>query len=425
MLLPSLRALERRSTSSTSDERQSRAGSATDRPSVRRTIMRSIGRFHFALARTAVAVAVALATQAVIAQEALDDQDPVDLDWVPAWDTPFWPVPSGAALEVAVGRTGIPAGSGAVGTERAKSGDYVLALLTLPLGARGRARTVEADADDADGGSAEEDSDERPRTERFERTDQLALGARGAGTAGSPPGDLGSGGATGATVPPVNGASADGTAGAASTTGERLGASSEPVAVEERFETPTRQPGRPMRRSLEVPFELLRAALEHAEHAAGLDASLRRLAVLGQRSRWSGLSPELRLRGATGIDQTRSTDSAGIVPGEETLRDASDSLVEVRLTFHLERLLYSGQEVALERARQQLMADRVELRAALGRELLTYRHAVRRLHDEELLEEDRADAEFDAERARLALFLLTDGWFRGEETVRRYEERPR
>lgn len=142
---------------------------------------------------------------------------------------------------------------------------------------------------------------------------------------------------------------------------------------------------------------------------------------MGQRSRWSGLSPELRLRGATGIDQTRSTDSAGVVPGEETLRDASDSLVEVRLTFHLERLLYSGQEVALERARQQLLADRVELHATVARELLSYRRALRRLDEEELLDEDRAEAEFDAERARLTLFLLTDGWFRGRETVRRYE----
>lgn len=365
---------------------------------------------------------MALATRAALAQEVLDDQDPVDLDWVPAWDTPFWPVPSGAALEVAVGRTGIPAAPGAVGTERAKSGDYVLALLTLPLGARGRARAADADAGDADGGLAEEDADGRARTER---TDRLALGAGGAATVASGPGELGRGGATGAAVPPVNGASGGGVTGAASAAGERLSASSEPVAADERLETPRREPERPMRRSLEVPVELLRAALEQAEHAAGLDASLRRLAVLGQRSRWSGLSPELRLRGATGIDQTRSTDSAGIVPGEETLRDASDSLVEVRLTFHLERLLYSGQEVALERARQQLLADRVELRAALGRELLTYRRAVSRLHDEELLDEDRADAEFDAERARLALFLLTDGWFRGEETMRRYEAPPR
>jgi len=174
----------------------------------------------------------------------------------------------------------------------------------------------------------------------------------------------------------------------------------------------------------EVPLDLVQACIDRAEQAAGFAVALRRLSAIGQRSRWSGLSPELRLRGATGIDQTRSVDSAGIVPGEETLRDASDALVEVRLTFHLERLLHSGQEVALERARQDVLADRAELRTLVGDELVQYVSATRRLEraaqSSELEDDELEKLRLVAERARLSLYLLTDGWFRGEATLRRY-----
>jgi len=328
------------------------------------------------------------------AQEVQEDQDPVDLDWVPAWDTPFWPVPSGAALELAAGRRMRPAPSEAGASPELGSGDYVLALLTLPLGARPRA------------------SDEDPPPARSPRPTAPPPPRRDPAAAGEPRSGQVLVAQTASDLPPPDEAP-----------------EAEPHAREHAEALPPvddgpRQAERHGGGFDRVPLDLLEDAIERAEKAAGFARALGRLASIGQRSRWSGLAPELRLRGATGIDQTRSVDSAGLVPSDETLRDASDSLVEVRLTFHLERLLHSGQEVALERARQQLLVERAELRARVGQELLTYVRALARSEsehfEEEEHEEEREKVELAAERARLVLYLLTDGWFRGEETLRAY-----
>src|SRR5688572_27316471 len=325
------------------------------------------------------------------AQEALEDQDPVDLDWVPAWDTPFWPAPSGAALEIAAGRTGSHLPATGAGVGQIASGDYLLALLTLPLGAPPRPSSPStSDAGRSDEAASEEDGDQTERAER-PRPMNANAGAQPTGTAR--PVALGPATSSEGPAPPRE---------------------ASPPAVE--------APRGPATGG-EVPLELVREAIERAETAAGFMAALHRIASVGQRARWSGLAPELRLRGATGIDQTRSIDSAGVVPSDETQRDGSDSLVEVRLTFHLERLLHSGQEVALERARQQLQSERAELRALIGQELVTYARALRRSRDESLDDEEREKLGFAAESARLSLFLLTDGWFRGEETLERYERR--
>lgn len=359
---------------------------------------------------------LALSTVAapVWAQEATDDQDPVDLDWVPAWDAPFWPAPVGAALEIVAGRRGAPTSSTSDVATGDASGDYVLALLTLPLdGALRRRGTSE--------GSAVEGA--VPGSDAID-VGRARLGD--AAPAGREGGALAVGNTAGSSAEPTFERPAASSAQVSAPEPSRHAAPPATAPADEAASTEVQviRPRPLAARRTEVPLELLRGAIDRAELAAGFATSLRRLSSIGSRSRWSGLSPELRLRGATGIDQTRSVDSAGIVPGEETLRDASDSLVEVRLTFHLERLLHSGQEVALERARQDVQSERAELRAVVGRELVTYVRAVRRLESDELDDEERNDLELAAERARLTLYLATDGWFRGEETLRRHEGAP-
>src|SRR6187402_2521710 len=98
--------------------------------------------------RLFLSLVLALPARAGWAQEVLEDQDPVDPDWAPAWDEPFWPAPSGAVLEIAAGRSGgrVPLpldgvgldGTGFDASARIASGDYLLALLTLPLGGQAR-----------------------------------------------------------------------------------------------------------------------------------------------------------------------------------------------------------------------------------------------------------------------------------------------
>ena len=311
-------------------------------------------------------------------QEALEDQDPIEPDWTPAWDTPFWPAPSGAVLELAAGHSGQQSPFLLNRLGQAIAGDYVLALLTLPLAAPQRPLAQPSDGESEE---AEVEPEARPPRARPEPSTPNAPAPEDDGT---------------------------GPAGA-----------SEPAAPRPR-DAVSRAP-----EAEEVPLELVEDALNEADKAAGFGGSLRRLGAIRQRARWSGLAPELRLRGATGIDQTRSIDSAGVVPSDETLRDGSDSLMEIRLTFHLERLLHAGPEVALERARQDVLRDRAGVRSLVGKELVTYVRERRRLAGDLLDDEAREKAEHSAEQARLALYLLTDGWFRGAETLRRYEaERP-
>jgi hypothetical protein len=314
-------------------------------------------------ARSPLALALVFVSSVASAQEVLEDQDPIDPDWAPAWDTPFWPAPRGAALELAAGRSGSQMPVPLDGLGQSVAGDYVLALLTLPLGVQARPAAA-TDQDDA----------EQPTESEADESVEAPPSAAGEEASG-----------------PLR---------------------AEPAATA-RSESA---------RSEEIPLSLLQDALDQADKTAGFTGSLRRLGAIGQRARWSGLAPELRLRGATGIDQTRSTDSAGLVPSDQTQRDGSDSLLEVRLTFHLERLLHAGQEVTIERARQDVIAQRLSVRSQVSKDLVIYVRARRRLQGDLPDEEAWEKVALALEQARLSLYLATGGWFRGEETVRRYEE---
>jgi hypothetical protein len=236
--------------------------------------------------RHSLALILVLVAQLGAAQEVLEDQDPIDPDWAPAWDEPLWPAPAGAVLEIAGGHTGgrVPLpldgsgldGSGFNDSARRLAGDYVLALLTLPLGARLRplAQTDSAGEKDDPAEDSVEAEAEESSPAPAKRSEPRAPTPPSAPVApGLPP-------PTAAVTLPV----------------PALPARASP------------------RRMGEVPLALLQAALDQAEKAAGFGSELRSLGAIRKRSRLSGLAPELRLRGATGIDQTRSVDSAGPVP---------------------------------------------------------------------------------------------------------------
>jgi hypothetical protein len=126
------------------------------------------------------------------------------------------------------------------------------------------------------------------------------------------------------------------------------------------------------------------------------------------------------LRGVLGFDRATSTEeSVGIYPGDTTVRGGRDSLAEVRLTFRLDRLVLGDGEASLERQRTELLEDRRKLiRDALD-VFSDWRRSSVRARDVSLPPDERVDATIDAERALSELYLLTDGWFQGEVTVRK------
>ncbi len=165
---------------------------------------------------------------------------------------------------------------------------------------------------------------------------------------------------------------------------------------------------------------LVRVVREIADRVgASFEAADRRLKSLSRRSRWSGLSPELRLRGVLGFDRATSTEeSVGAYPGDTTVRGGRDSLAEARLTFRLDRLVLGDGESALERQRLQLESDRFERVEEALEVFAAWRLATARSSDPSLSPDEILESTVEAEAALARLHLLTSGWFEGEETLR-------
>ncbi len=157
----------------------------------------------------------------------------------------------------------------------------------------------------------------------------------------------------------------------------------------------------------------------HVETAQGFQNEQARMARLVKRSRRSGLVPELRLRGVYGFDQTTSlADATGIYPGETTTRGGRDSLAEVRLAFRLDRLVYGDQETTLERHRTTQKEAQKKVAQTAVDLVLKWWQAERATENPELLPDEHEALVLRAEQALVSLYLLTDGWFRGRETLR-------
>jgi hypothetical protein len=145
--------------------------------------------------------------------------------------------------------------------------------------------------------------------------------------------------------------------------------------------------------------------------SGGADALIDRIDRLARKERSSGLLPEVRLRGAYGIDQSLALETVGSIGGEATTRDGSDSVFEARLTFHLERLLAPPNSTGLERLRHAVLREEEE-QLQSGLELLSNlieEEALSALP--ELSELDQLKHSVKARALRMQIHVLTGGWF--------------
>lgn len=149
------------------------------------------------------------------------------------------------------------------------------------------------------------------------------------------------------------------------------------------------------------------------------DNQRQRYDSLIRRSRSSGLMPELRLRGVAGFDRTTSAEEAvGIYPGETTTRGGRDSLLEARLTFRLDRLIFGDQEGSLERQRAAFIAERARRAESAVEAALDWLWATERSLDSSLFDDERTKWIQKASAALVRLHELTFGWFVGSQTLR-------
>ena len=156
---------------------------------------------------------------------------------------------------------------------------------------------------------------------------------------------------------------------------------------------------------------LARGTVRHALASAGYFDLRARLHSLSGRARSSASLPELRLRALHSNGQTLRLTPTTDDPYRYTQAGTSELAFEARLTWHLDRLVFSDQEVSIERLQSERdAAERHLIDRVLSRLALWQRSRVRAA-DVDSEPEVRETAELEALGAAVELDVLTDGWF--------------
>ena len=90
-------------------------------------------------------------------------------------------------------------------------------------------------------------------------------------------------------------------------------------------------------------------------------------------------------------------------------------VLELRMTWRFDRLLYAGDEPGLERARLLRQEARSRLAARALEVLFGWQRAVVDAQAAPAGSQDELDAELHASEAQATLDVLTDGWFSRRE----------
>jgi hypothetical protein len=161
---------------------------------------------------------------------------------------------------------------------------------------------------------------------------------------------------------------------------------------------------------LAVPLgDIAQRAAHVALRTAGLtegDAEVDRMA---QRARLSALLPEFRVRAQGTSAGTR--DYVSDTGALETSYFGPSGLIEGSLTFHFDRLGYSGQEARLERLRLERIEARSRITQRVIDEIARWSKATAEERDSPEGTETRADATARRVAAQMALDVWTAGWF--------------
>ncbi len=107
--------------------------------------------------------------------------------------------------------------------------------------------------------------------------------------------------------------------------------------------------------------ELTRLATLRALSAAGVATDRRRLDSLSSRSRASAALPEVRLRAQRSTDQALRWAPTTDDPYRMTQSDAAGVTLEASATFRLDRLVFSREELVVERLREKQATEHLRL----------------------------------------------------------------
>jgi hypothetical protein len=155
----------------------------------------------------------------------------------------------------------------------------------------------------------------------------------------------------------------------------------------------------------------VRRLVAAALRVAGSSRSEERLASLASRARTSAALPEVRLRAARKADESLRLSPTDSDPYRYTQSGGHDIVLEARLTWRLDRLVFADAELRVEALRMQ----RAERHAALVKRVLdklfAWQRAMLKFMDQATSPEQRSRALLDQLQAEAELDVLTGGWF--------------
>jgi hypothetical protein len=177
------------------------------------------------------------------------------------------------------------------------------------------------------------------------------------------------------------------------------------------FDAPPKLPPARERHSYEGPAIALSSAYSQqvvraALHASGIPSDSEALDGIASRSRTAALLPETRVHVARSDDASASVSSTGAALDNERFAGASKWSWEGRLTWKLDRIVYSGEEPALERIR----LDQAEARVRVAHRALEALFAWERARID-ALPGDSTEAALRLRETECTLDVLTGGWF--------------
>jgi hypothetical protein len=156
---------------------------------------------------------------------------------------------------------------------------------------------------------------------------------------------------------------------------------------------------------------LARATLLAALKVADAAAPPARLDSLLTRTRSAASLPELRLAAGTSRDQSLRLTPTVTDPAKFTQDGGRDLWFEARMTWHLERAIFSRDEIAIERLKAQALEQRQRLLRQVLDALMVWQRARQAQRSELVGEEEREKAALRELEAVLRLDAWTEGWF--------------
>jgi hypothetical protein len=170
-------------------------------------------------------------------------------------------------------------------------------------------------------------------------------------------------------------------------------------------------PAAPEQRAPRLRPPFVRRVVLEALRARGLPSARERLDSMSRRARASAVLPEVRLRAARSNGESLRLSPTVDDPYRYLRAGEEELLVEARLAWRLDRLLFADEEVSVERLRRQDRAERAEWTLKVLVTLFRWHRSRLRAANTELLPDDRASAELDAFEAEAMLDAMTGGWF--------------